>query len=90
MTRIERMFEESRGVDPVEVEVAALRASAPGPAVMTALRAIDPRSVSPAAQVDLLAAWEKAAAWVAAAQQDVLAALDGEPDERAAEVLCPR
>ena len=67
--------------------MAALRAATPGPAVMTALRAIDPRSVSPGAQVDLLAAWEKAAAWVAAAQQEVLAALDGEPDERAAEVL---
>jgi hypothetical protein len=75
------MFESLQDVDTCGDKVAALRAAAPGPAVMTALRSIDPRSVSPGAQVDMLAAWEKAAAWVAAAQQEVLAALDGKPDE---------
>lgn len=82
------MFEEEpREVDPLGVEVVALRAAAPGPAVMTALHAIDPLSVPPGAQVDLLAAWEKAAAWVAAAQQEVLAALDGGSERAAGEGL---
>ncbi len=83
--RIEHMFEEMASVDradaaSVEVAVGLLREAEPGPEVMTALRAIDPRSVPAGVQVDLLVAWERAASWVAAAQQEVLAALDAGPE----------
>jgi hypothetical protein len=73
------MFEYLR---PPGVISAALIAP-PGPDVIGALARIDPRLVSDAAQVDLLVAWERQAAWVAACQQPVLAAV-GDAAEAAA------
>jgi hypothetical protein len=52
-------------------------AAAPGADVITPLTAIDPARLDPAGRIDLLIALERQLAWLAAAQQRVLASLDG-------------
>jgi hypothetical protein len=52
-----------------------LAAAPPGPAVLAALAAFDPASVSPDARLDLLVGWERAAGFAAAGAARVLAAL---------------
>jgi hypothetical protein len=59
-------------------DVAEWAASAvPGPDVVGPLAVIDPSTVDGAAQIDLLIALERQIAWLTAAQQRVLASLDG-------------
>ncbi len=59
---------------------AALAEAAPGPHLLTWLAAVEPRTVSRSARVDLLIAYERMAAWVAAGQARVLACLDHPAD----------
>ena len=63
------MFE---SLSPSGIVAAALIAP-PGPDVITALVPIQPAGLSPQLQVDLLIAWERQTAWVAAVTQPVIA-----------------
>src|SRR5882757_3319415 len=59
-------------------DVAAWAATvAPGVDVVAPLVVIDPAKVDGAGRIDLLVAYERQIAWLAAAQQRVLAELDG-------------
>ncbi|HZE48553.1 MAG TPA: hypothetical protein VE074_03265, partial [Jatrophihabitantaceae bacterium] len=59
-------------------DVAAWAATvAPGAEVVGPLAVIDPAAVDHAGRIDLLVAFERQIAWLAAAQQRVLAELDG-------------
>jgi Domain of unknown function (DUF222) len=82
------MFDQS--VEPVGMPVTVLDAAAaptdvaawasrvpPGADVITPLSAVDPARLDPAGRIDLLIALERQLAWLAGAQQRVLAALDG-------------
>ena len=60
-------------------DVAAWAAiAAPGPDAVAALSAVDPARIDGAARIDLLVGLERQIAWLLAAQQRVLAALDGQ------------
>jgi hypothetical protein len=61
---------------PTDVAAWATTA-APGAHVITPLTAVDPARLDPAGRIDLLIALERQLAWLAAAQQRVLATLDG-------------
>jgi hypothetical protein len=61
---------------PTDVAAWATTA-APGAHVLTPLAAVDPARLDPAGRIDLLIAFERQAGWLAAAQQRVLATLDG-------------
>jgi Domain of unknown function (DUF222) len=61
---------------PADVAAWATTA-APGAHVITPLTAVDPARLDPAGRIDLLIALERRLAWLAAAQQRVLATLDG-------------
>lgn len=61
---------------PSDVLAAALAEAVPGPHLLAWLAAVDARTVSRSARVDLLVAFERMAAWVAAGQARVLACLD--------------
>ncbi|HZE49034.1 MAG TPA: hypothetical protein VE074_05685, partial [Jatrophihabitantaceae bacterium] len=59
-------------------DVAAWAATAPpGAEVVAPLAVIDPAKIDGVAQIDLLVAFERQIAWLHAAQQRVLAELDG-------------
>jgi hypothetical protein len=60
----------------VAAEPAATR---PGPELIPALSLLDPAALSHAGRVDLLVALERHAAWLAAVQQQVFAALAADP-----------
>src|SRR5882724_11203970 len=82
--RIRRMFDPSvrppTVLDPLTAPgaVAAWAAVvAPGAEVVGPLAVIDPAKVDDAGRIDLLVAYERQIAWLAAAQQRVLAELDG-------------
>lgn len=57
----------------------ALADAQPGPGSVAALTVLGPATMSPLDRVNLLTAYEKAAAWLAAGQTRVLAALGREP-----------
>lgn len=61
---------------PSDVLATALAEAVPGPHLLAWLAAVDARTVSRSARVDLLVAFERMAAWVAAGQARVLACLD--------------
>jgi hypothetical protein len=62
---------------PADVAAWATIAS-PGPDAVAPLAAIDPARIDSAARIDLLVGFERQIAWLQAAQQRVLAALDGQ------------
>jgi hypothetical protein len=71
-----------REVDVLEqpASVAAeLAAARPAPDLIPALSLLEPSALSHAGRVDLLVALERHAAWLAAVQQQVLAAMAADP-----------
>jgi hypothetical protein len=70
--------------DQVATELAA---QLPGPIDAVALSLLDPDALSDAGRVDVLVALERQIAWLQAAQQRVLAALDGAVPDRAGDGL---
>jgi Domain of unknown function (DUF222)/HNH endonuclease len=62
-----------------ESVAAELAAARPGPDLIPALSLLDPSALSHAGRVDLLVALERHAAWLAAVQQQVLAAMAADP-----------
>jgi hypothetical protein len=58
---------------------AELAAARPAPDLIPALSLLDPSALSHAGRVDLLVALERHAAWLAAVQQEVLAAMAADP-----------
>jgi hypothetical protein len=58
---------------------AELAAARPGPDLIPALSLLDPATLTHAGRVDLLVALERHAAWLAAVQQQVLAAMAADP-----------
>lgn len=67
------------GVGTPAEALAEWAAAAPGPDVMRALTGFDPAGLDASGQVLLLQAWERQAAWVQAAQQEVIVAVGGPP-----------
>jgi hypothetical protein len=64
-------------LDAPDSVAAELAASRPGPDRDAALSMLDPALLSDAGRIDLLVALERQIAWLTAAQQRVLASLDG-------------
>jgi len=73
-------------LDSPDAVAAELAGAAPGPDGMVPMSLLDAARLSHAGRVDLLVALERQAAWVAALQQEVLAAMAADPASAADEV----
>lgn len=77
-------------VSDVGATTAVLADEAGSPGAMALLAAIDPAHLDPGSQIDLIRAWERQAAWVAAQQLAAVAAFtDGDPKNPAPAGVLP-